>query len=75
MHPARTPAAGDRMRTLTVQLSESAYQVLAKDARSRLKKPEDIAQAAIEDHVRLAVLLDRRFRDAAREVDRRLAAA
>jgi hypothetical protein len=63
------------MRTLTVQLSESAYQVLAKDAKSRLMKPEELAQAAIEDHVRLAVLLDRRFRDAAHEVDRRLAHA
>jgi len=73
--PARTPSAADRMRTLTVQISESAYQILAKDAKSRLRKPEDIAQAAIEDHVRLAVLLDRRFRDAAHEVDRRLAAA
>ena len=73
--PARTPSAADRMRTLTVQISESAYQVLAKDAKSRLKKPEDIAQAAIEDHVRLTVLLDRRFRDAAHEVDRRLGAA
>jgi hypothetical protein len=63
------------MRTLTVQLSESTYQVLAKDAKSRLVKPEDIAQAAIEDHARRAVLLDRRFRDAAVEVDRRLASA
>jgi len=63
------------MRTLTIQVSESAYQILARDAKSRLVKPEDIAQAAIEDHVRLAVLLDRRFRDAAHEVDRRLGAA
>ena len=73
--PARTPSAADRMRTLTVQVSDSTYQVLAKDAQTRRVKPEDIAQAAIEDHARRAVLLDRRFRDAAHEVDRRLASA
>lgn len=70
--PARTPTASDRLRTITVQVSESSYQVLAADAKSRLLKPEDIAQAAIEDHVRNSVMLDRRFRDAAAEVDRRL---
>jgi hypothetical protein len=68
----KNPATPDRMRTLTVQLSDSTLQILTKDAKARLVKPEDIAQAAIEDHVRLAVLLDRRFRDAAAEVDRRL---
>jgi predicted transcriptional regulator len=63
------------MRTLTVRVSESTHQVLARDAKARQAKPEDIAQAAIEDYVRSAVLLDRRFRDAAAEVDRRLADA
>lgn len=72
--PARSPSPSDRMRTLTLQVSESSYQVLARDAKERrLKGPEDIAQAAVEDHVRNSVLLDRRFRDAAAEVDRRLA--
>ena len=73
--PARTRSAHERMRTITVHMSESAFQVLAQDAKARRVKPEDIAQSAIEDYVRSAVLLDRRFRDAAVEVDRRLAHA
>ena len=71
----RSPAATDRMRTLTVQVSDSSYQILAKDAKARGVLPANIAEAAIEDHARRAMMLDRRFRDAAAEVDRRLAHA
>jgi hypothetical protein len=71
----KIPSAPDRMRTLTVQVSDSSYQILARDAKARGVLPANIAEAAIEDHARRAMMLDRRFRDAAAEVDRRLANA
>jgi hypothetical protein len=71
----KIPSAPDRMRTLTVQVSDSSYQVLAQDAKARGVLPANIAETAIEDHARRALMLDRRFRDAAAEVDRRLAHA
>jgi hypothetical protein len=60
------------MPTLTIEVTDSTLTVLRRHARERRVKPENIAAAAVEDHVRGSILLDRRFRDAAREVDRRL---
>ena len=63
------------MPTLTIEMSESALRELKREARARLCKPENIAQAAVEDYVRQCMLYERKFRDARAEVERRLAAA
>jgi hypothetical protein len=60
------------MPTLTIEVTDSTLTELRRHARERRVKPENVAAAAVEDFVRTAILLDRRFRDAAREVDRRL---
>ena len=60
------------MPTLTIEVTDSTLKALRLAAKERRLKPENIAAAAVEDHVRQSLLLDRRFRDAAREVDRKL---
>jgi len=60
------------MPTLTIEVTDSTLQALKRAAKARLVKPEDLAAAAVEDHMRQSLMLDRRFRDAAAEVDRRL---
>jgi len=63
------------MPKLTIEVTDSTLQALRRDARAGLVKPENIAAAAVEDFVRQSLMLDRRFRDAAAEVDRRLSNA
>ena len=60
------------MPVLTIEVTASTLTELRRHARERRVKPENIAAAAVEDFVRTTVLLDRHFRDAAAEVDRRL---
>ena len=60
------------MPTLKIELTESALKELKRAAAARLVRPENIAQAVIEDHVRQCIVLERKFRDAAHAVDARL---
>lgn len=62
------------MRTITLEVSDTVYGLLARRARNigRGTKPEDVAVDDLEQRAREAVDLDRKFIDAGRVVDRRL---
>ncbi len=64
-------------RRITVEVSETVYGQLARAARDvgRGTKPEQMAEDWLEQSARERVDLDRRFIEAGREVDRRLALA
>lgn len=63
------------VHTISIQVTQSTWQHLVRDGKRRLVKPEALAAAAVEDHVRTSMHLDRKFEDARREVERRLGPA
>jgi len=65
------------MRKITVEVSETVYGVLARDARDigRGTKPEQIAEDWLEQCVREKRVMADKFYQAGKIVDRRLALA
>lgn len=61
--------------TLRIPVTRSTLLTLARLAKARRLKPEDIAGEAVDLHAREAAELDRKFADARAQVEKRLASA